>query len=64
MNWEELKIKGMLTEKEVKTTLDIKGFPGKWSKAIEYARSKTAAVAYWSNARQHFLELGGQFKWQ
>lgn len=53
-----------LTEKEVKSTLDIKGFPGKWGKAIEYARSRNDESMFWSNARQYFLELGGLFKWQ
>lgn len=54
----------LLTEKEVKTTLDIKGFPFKWKKALEYAGSQNDEKGFWGNARQYFLELGGQFKWQ
>lgn len=53
-----------LTEKEVKNNLDTKGFPGKWNKAIEFARTQNDIIMFWSNARQCFLELGGQFKWQ
>lgn len=53
-----------LTENEVKRTLDIKGFPGKWGKAINYARSMNNEEMFWTNARQYFLELGGLFKWQ
>lgn len=53
----------ILTEQEVKSSLDIKGFPGKWRKALEYARSKDP-IMFWTNTRQYFLELGGLFKWQ
>lgn len=54
----------VLTEKEVKSTLDIKGFPGKWNKALEHAKGCNDEQMFWTNARQAFLELGGQFKWQ
>jgi hypothetical protein len=54
----------ILTEQEVKFSLDIKGFPGKWQKALIYARSKNDEGLFWTNARQYFLELGGLFKWQ
>ncbi len=54
----------ILTEQEVKAVLDIKGFPGKWSKALNYARSQKNEPAFWTNARQYFLELGGMFKHQ
>lgn len=53
-----------ITEKEVKSNLDIKSFPGKWSKAIQYARGRNDDKMFWTNARHHFLEIGGQFKWQ
>lgn len=54
----------ILTEKEVKSNLDINSFPGKWNKAINYARDKKDPLMFWTNVRQHFLELGGLFKWQ
>lgn len=54
----------ILTEREVKNSLDIKAFPGKWSKALGHARSQGDEKGFWTNARQHFLELGGLFKWQ
>lgn len=54
----------ILSEKEVKSTLDIKGFPGKWSKALGYAKGQSNESLFWTNARQYFLELGGLFKWQ
>lgn len=54
----------ILTEKEVKSSLDIKAFPGKWNKAVDFARSCNNEKMFWTNTRQCFLELGGQFKWQ
>lgn len=54
----------IITEKEVKSNLDIKGFPGKWNKALVHAREQNDENMFWTNARQCFLELGGLFKWQ
>lgn len=54
----------ILTEQEVKSTLDIKAYPGKWKKAIEFAKSKNDDKLFWTNARQHFIELGGAMKFQ
>ena len=46
------------TEVEAAIDLDICGYAGKWSKAKETAKQ---GHLYWTNVRQYFLELGGEW---
>jgi len=46
---------------DIISDLDIEGYHGKWTRAVEYAESvaETESFDWWMAARKRFLELGG-----